>query len=127
MKLPQPQVIEEHGRPAYAVLRWSEWERVAEELEDRARGAIADEVCRDLEAGREVLLPVEVALRIADGTSPVRAVREWRGLDADELAGRAGLATADLSAIEAGRKEATGGALEALAAALEVPRALLEP
>ena len=74
---------------------------------------------RALDAG-EVVLPADVAHRIADGDNPVRVWREHRGHKAVALARMAGISPAYLSEIETGKKEGTFRTMAALARHLEI-------
>lgn len=70
-------------------------------------------------AGGDARLPHPVALAIMDGTSPVRAFRDHRGLTLRDLSERAGISIGDLSEIERGRKPGSVAALNRVAAALD--------
>ena len=89
-----------------------------EDLEDRlafiegARDAAATD-------GRN-LLPDRLAGRLLDGAHPVNVWREHRGLTANSLAERAGVAASYLSEIVAGKKPGSVGAYQKLADALGV-------
>lgn len=80
--------IERDGRRTHHVLPIGEWERLQEQLEDRADVAEATRVLAD---PAEYRLPLEVVERIAEGIHPVRASREWRGLSQAALAEAAGV------------------------------------
>ena len=54
-----------------------------------------------------------------DGTSPVRAFRDHRGLTLRDLSERAGISIGYLSEIERGRKPGSVAALTRVAAALD--------
>jgi DNA-binding XRE family transcriptional regulator len=89
-------------------------DRLFEQLEDL-------EVRAAYEATRaEEKLPAEVVLRLCAGESPVRVIRQHRGLTTARLAQKAGLGVAHLSAIESGKRHPSPRALGALAAALDV-------
>ncbi len=65
-------------------------------------------------------------VRLMDGEAPVRVFRNERGLSAEQLAAAAGLAVADLLAIEAGGT-LEDSARDHLAAALSVTPDMLTP
>ena len=79
--------------------------------------------CRDIlaaaEAAGDARLPHPVALAIMDGTRPVRAFRDHRGLTLRDLSERAGISIGYLSEIERGRKPGSVAALNRVAAALD--------
>ena len=112
------QIIEHNGKPAYAVVPIQIWLRLraaAEDAED-----IADLKRFDREDDG-VRIPVSVALAIADGTEPLRAWREHRGLTLQALADAAGVSKPYVSQIEGGKRAGTTATLKKLARALAVP------
>ncbi len=126
--LPRPQVIEENGQPAFAVLPWDDWEAIVAAWEDRADIAAAEAFEADLAAGRMRLIPGEVVDAILiEGRNPLRVIRTWRGLTQSAVAEKAGLRQAYLSEIEAGKKTPSVEALRALARALDVDVETLLP
>jgi transcriptional regulator with XRE-family HTH domain len=70
-------------------------------------------------------LPKEIVDRFADGESPIRVLREWRGITQLHLAAKASLSQGYISDIENGRRVGTAGALRTLAKILNVPVDLL--
>jgi DNA-binding XRE family transcriptional regulator len=110
------QIIERDGQPEYAVVPYSEFERLCrlvEETEDAHAYdmAIADE-------GEAV--PHDVMRRLVEGESPLRVWREHRGLTQAALAQRAGVDKTHISQIEVGRKNASLNVMSRLAAALGI-------
>ena len=71
-------------------------------------------------ATSEVIVPAEVANRIFAGEHPLRVYREWRGLNAADLASAAGVSAGHLSDIERGRRQASAEVRDRLAVALGV-------
>jgi DNA-binding XRE family transcriptional regulator len=111
----KPQIIEREGKPEYAVIPIAEWHRIEallEELED----------IRDLDAAQAKpdrrMIPFEVTSAILDGTSPIRAWREHRGLGQSDLARAAGIVETQLAEFEAGTRTPPPTALQKLAKAL---------
>jgi ribosome-binding protein aMBF1 (putative translation factor) len=111
----KPQIIERAGKPEYAVIPIAEWRRIEtllEELED----------IRDLDAALAKpdrrMIPFEVTSAILDGTSPIRAWREHRGLSQSDLAQAAAIGETQLMEMEAGTRTPTPAALQRLARAL---------
>jgi ribosome-binding protein aMBF1 (putative translation factor) len=96
------------------IAEWRRIEALLEELQD----------IRDLDAalvkpGRR-MIPFEVTSAILDGTKPIRAWREHRGLSQDDLARAAGIDAAQLSEIESGDGSGAPATLRKLAQALDV-------
>ncbi|MBX9699992.1 MAG: helix-turn-helix transcriptional regulator [Acetobacteraceae bacterium] len=94
----------------------------AEDAEDRAalRAHDTDVAARGAEAVREDCLPMDQAMRILAGESPVRVWRERRGITQSALAETAGVGVSYLSEIESGRKPGSVAALRKLAGALRL-------
>ena len=115
----QPQVIfDEEGQPAFAVIPWSEYERLVKE-DDEA--ALTDEELYDLaKSERGESFPAEVADRLLAGQNPVGVYREHRGMTQGELAAAAGIKVTCLSHIEAEGRTGSLRTLAALAKALDV-------
>jgi ribosome-binding protein aMBF1 (putative translation factor) len=89
--------------------------------EDLADLAEAKAVMARIEAGEELPIPYEFAMRIVEGESTVKVHREWRGMSQAELARKAKLTQGALSDIERGRRTPGLKAAKALAKALDVP------
>ena len=114
----QPQVIfDESGRPAFAVIPWREYERLAEDAE----ALLPDEELYDRaksEGGES--FPLAVAEQLLAGQNPVGVYRKYRGMAQSELAGAAGINVVYLSQIETGKRTGSAKTLAALAKALKV-------
>ena len=89
----------------------------AEDAEDIAEALRFQE---KLASGEEFLIPAPFVKRLIDGENPVRVWREFRGLSAKVLAGKAGIAQAYLSQIETGKREGPVSTLRRIAKALGV-------
>ena len=113
--------------PESVTLRRSDFEALADLLEDAHDMADAEAVMRRLHAGETEALPFEVAERLLDGEHPVTVFREHRGLSGRALADRAGISSSYLSEIETGRKPGSLDAMSRLARALDIPLDLLAP
>jgi mRNA interferase RelE/StbE len=98
-------------------IRREEYERLLDAADELAAIAAYD---RAIAAGGEGM-PHEVLARIVAGESPVRVIREWRGLSAAELARRAGLHRVQVHDIEAGKRSGSVQTLRRIADALDVP------
>lgn len=85
----------------------------------RARIAELEDLVLAKEARKGPFFPHEVATRIWEGASPLRAWREHRGLTLRALARAAGVAASYVSEIERGLKPGSLGAMLRLARALD--------
>lgn len=106
------------GRPAYAVLPWADYVRLAiaagADPEDLALIAMA-EAARD-----EDTFPADVAKRLAAGENVLKTLREWRGLTQEELGAKADMSKQYISQIETGRREIGMKVAKKLAPALGI-------
>jgi DNA-binding XRE family transcriptional regulator len=92
----------------------------AEAEEEAAAARLIARARRELAAGREVLIPLAVADRLADGENPVKVIREWRGLTQQQLAAAAGITQGYLSEIENRGRQGPLALHQTLARALNV-------
>ncbi|MEI9903980.1 MAG: helix-turn-helix transcriptional regulator [Asticcacaulis sp.] len=99
--------------------------RCAEAAEDAAEEAWAtklyDEHVAAKARGEHIAMPRDQWARIRQGESPVKVVREYRGLTQTALAETSGVAQPEISAIEGRTRSGSTTALKALAKALQVP------
>ena len=65
-------------------------------------------------------------LAVLQGESRLRALRKWRGMTQDELAGRTGLTQGFLSDLESRRRAASAETVDRLALALDVPKTWID-
>lgn len=124
----KPQIIYRDGEPAYAVIPWKEYRRLARgaAANDAADSAAIDEALARIDSG-EMTVPGTVAFAMARGQRAVAAWRRHLGFSQAKLAKRAGLNPAHLSQIETGRRNASLATYGRLAKALGVDRDLLLP
>lgn len=116
----EPQVIvDETGRPTFAVIPWSDYERLAAIDEDAEDAALCDR------AKAQEMFPSEVADQIVDGENPIRVFREYRGMTQKQLAQTVGVSSLYISQIERGSRNGSVATLAAIAKALEVDLDLL--
>jgi DNA-binding XRE family transcriptional regulator len=112
-----------------AVLPRAEYDRLialaADAQEDAAASRIVRSSARAIKEGREVVLPKVVADRLAGSESPVRVIREWRGMIQAELAVAVDISQNYLSEIETGRRKGPAELQKKFARALGVPVDLL--
>lgn len=104
------------GGETLVILPLADYER----LLDAADIAAAKTVAADIAAGRDEMVPDEVAKRLVGGENPIRVWREHRGLSARELATASGLSAAYISEIETGKKDGSVSAVKRIANAIGV-------
>jgi DNA-binding XRE family transcriptional regulator len=109
------QIIEKDGKPAFAVLPYSDYLRLLEAAEDAADARFI----KAFDASREERVPAEVVDRLLAGENPLRVWREYRRLTQDQLADKAGVSKPYLSQIETGER-AGSAVLPRIAAALDL-------
>ncbi len=108
--------------------RYAELERKLEQVIDELELLKAERTMESIARGDEALIPADVVGRvIADGVSPLKAVREWRGLGQAELAQEAQTSRNYISQIETGHRQPGRQLLQRLAKALKVPVDALMP
>ena len=113
------QVIRKGGKPEWAVLPYSMYRRMVEEIEMLQDVHAYDEAKRAMEEGEE-LVPAEVVDALLEGQSPIRVWRTYRGLTQRALAEAAGISVSYLSQLESGRRKGSTEVLTAIARALRV-------
>lgn len=91
-----------------------------EALEDALDSQAADAIMEQVRCGDSELWPGDVVRRLVAGESPVRVIREWRGLTQSDLARGSGVTQGFLSGLEKGEKEPRIVTLRAIAQALDV-------
>ena len=113
----KPQVIlDDGGNPAFAVIPWREYERLAD-----AEANLSDEALYDrarAEGGES--FPMAVADRLLAGENAVRVYRDHRGMTGKQLAEAVGINAVYLSQIENGRRNGSTKTLAAIARARRV-------
>jgi len=93
--------------------------------EDAGTARIIARSDAELAAGRELLLPSEVAEALMRGDNPLRVIRKWRDLTQTALSERTGVDQGYISAIECGGRAGSLDVFRKLATALAVPLDLL--
>jgi DNA-binding XRE family transcriptional regulator len=114
------QIIEKYGKPEWAVIPFSEYEKIQEALEDAEDIKDIEENLKAIQEGKEIIVPGEVTFAILDGISPIRAWREHKQIKMNELAKRVGISSAYLSQIENGKRNPTIDTLKAIAKELTI-------
>jgi len=114
--LNKPQIIVQKGKPAFAVLPYSDYEALINALEE------AQDV-HDYELSLEEQTdstPVEVIDRLLAGENGLRVWREYRGITQNKLAKDAGISIPYLCEIETNKKTPSLKTASKLAKALEL-------
>ena len=113
----------------FVVLPLEEYEELRQLAEDADDEVWAAQVWREREAARAadeyVAMTKEAWARIRANESPVRVIREHRGLTQVALAEKSGIAQPEISAIEGKTRIGTAATFKALAKALGVPMDIL--
>ncbi len=116
----KPNIITSPDGERMAVIPLADYERLVAAAEDAADLRAYDEARRRLDTGEEELMPAEFADRLLDGESPIRVWREYRGMTAAKLAGKAGVARAYLTQMETGKRTGTVETMRRIADGLGV-------
>lgn len=116
------QFIERDGKPEFAVVPIELWKRVAALIEDLEDKALFD-LAKEQDDGSRI--PVAGMKAQIQGTHPIRAWREYRGLTQDALSESCDISKPYLSQIENGKRAGTTRILASLAKALNVQVDLL--
>ncbi len=110
-------IIERDGKPEYAVLEYSEYERLVAAAEDAADIAALATLDGD---DTEEDLPDEMVARLLAGDNPIRVWREHRGMTGRRLAEAVDIQQSYISQIETGKREGTIDVLRRIATALGI-------
>jgi DNA-binding XRE family transcriptional regulator len=113
------QIIHKDGRPEWAVIPYEEYERLQVLAENQQDVAAFDTALQAIDAGEE-LIPAAVVDRLANGESPLKVWREYRGIGREKLAEKVGVPETRLVGIEADAELASPLLLEKLAEVLRV-------
>jgi DNA-binding XRE family transcriptional regulator len=116
------QIIKQDGKPAFVVIPIEEWRRIEATLEDRIDTAAV----RDFMRNPGETFPDSIVAAILDGASPVKALREHRGMTQAALAKASRTNAVYLSQIERGQRRPGRKLAAKLAAALRVDPELLQ-
>ncbi len=106
------QIIELDGKPAFAVVPFSEWAALHSRLE------ILQDIADAKTAGDTENFPTKFADRLLSGDSPLKVWREYRGMTLQTLGQRCAVTRQMLSMIEHGKAKPSVNLLTKLADAL---------
>lgn len=114
------QIIEKDGKPEWAVIPFSEYQRLYEALEDAEDVRDIENHLSAIREGTEITVPGEITFAILDGINPIRAWREHKQIKMNKLAKKVGISSAYLSQIENGKRNPTIDTLKAIATELDI-------
>ena len=112
--------IVEIGGQKIAMLPADEFERLVEQLEDRADDAAAQRAEQRRSAGTEEYIPFELVNAIVNGENALRVWRKHRGLTQEQLAAKAEVRLSTVSEIENGKAQGKPSIWRAFATILDV-------
>jgi len=115
------QIIKQGGKAAFVVIPIDEWHRIEATLEDRSDAA----AMRAFLKHPSETFPDSVVAAILDGTHPIKAFREYRGMTQAKLAQAVGSSAVYISQIERGGRRAGRKLLAKLGKVLGVTPDLL--
>ncbi|MBS3745383.1 MAG: helix-turn-helix domain-containing protein [Wenzhouxiangellaceae bacterium] len=98
------QIIEKDGREEYAVVPMEEWRRVCALAEDAEDIRAADSAVRELTAGYDEAVPMDVVRELLEAPHPLSVWRRYRGMTQQALGEAAGIGKSYISQIESGAK-----------------------
>lgn len=114
------QIIEKNGKPEWAIIPFKEYLKLQEALEDAEDIRDIERSLKDIQEGKETTIPGEITFAILEGTSPIRAWREYKNIKMNELSKKAGISPAYLSQIENDKRNPTIDTLKAIARELDI-------
>ncbi|MCK5784003.1 MAG: helix-turn-helix transcriptional regulator [Desulfobacterales bacterium] len=114
------QIIEKDGKPEWAIIPYSEYQKLYEALEDAEDLKDIEKHLDAIQQGTETLIPGEITFAVLDGISPIRAWREHKQIKMNKLAKKVGISSAYLSQIENGKRNPTIDTLKAIATGLDI-------
>ena len=114
------QIIEKDGREEYAVVPMEEWLRICALAEDAEDIRAADGAVRELAAGYDETVSMDVVRQLLEGAHPLAVWRQYRGMTQQELGEAAGIGKSYVSQIESGAKTGSVKCLHRIAEVLGV-------
>lgn len=119
------QILETNGRPAFAVLPYEDYlellRRAGNEEHTDATDIAAAQAAKEEAGDGERNLPLEVVERIVvGGENPLRVIRTFRGISAEQLAEEMGVSTSHIYMVEQGKRGLSAPALKKAAHLLQV-------
>jgi DNA-binding XRE family transcriptional regulator len=119
------QIIKQNGNPEWAVIPYEVYLRLVEQAEMLEDVQDFDKYKADLANGAVETIPSEVLYAIMDGTNPIRAFRELRGMTQEVMAKSADITVPYLSQLESGKRKGSLEVMVRVAKALDVDLEML--
>ena len=114
------QILEINGRPAFAVLPYEDYLELLRRAGNEEHTDAADIAAAQADDG-ERNLPLEVGERIVvGGENPLRVIRSFRGISAEQLAEELGVSPSRIYMMEQGKRGLSARALKKAAHLLQV-------
>ena len=114
------QIIEKNGRPEWAIIPFSDYQKMQEALEDAEDIKEIEKSLNNVQEGIENGVPGEVTFAILEGVNPIRAWRQYKKIKMNAMAKKIRISPAYLSQIENGKRNPTVDTLKAIAHELAV-------
>lgn len=108
------QIIKREGVPEYAVIPYSDYQKLLKLAED------ADDIAFAEAAKDDENIPSEIVYQLLDGENPLKVWRKFRGMTQTELAEKADVTQAMITMIENGKRTGTIDVLSRLAKVLNI-------
>ncbi len=115
------QVIKNNGELEWVVIPYEDYLKLSEKAEMFDDIRDFDQIKNAILQGEEELYPAEVVDAILDGESPLKVIRQYRGMSQRELAERVGNSVPYLSQLETRKRRGSIKVLSEIARVLEVP------
>ena len=114
----KPQIIYQHGKPAFAVLPWKHYEFFKKHVD---KADLTDEELMTLaELDDDEVIPISVSERLSAGEHPLKVFREYRNMTQKDLAQSVGISPEYVSQIESRKKQGSIDTLKAIATCLSL-------
>ncbi len=114
------QIIEKNGKPEWAIIPYREYQKLHEAQEDTEDIQDIGTNLKAIQEGKEIAIPGDITFAILEGTSPIRAWRQYQQIKMNQLAKKVGISPAYLSQIENGKRNPTIDTLKTLAKELNI-------
>ena len=114
------QIIDNNGKPEWAVLPYNDYLRLKENSEMLQDIHDYDRAKEELRRTGEERIPSELVFALIEGANPLRTWREYRHLSQNDLAQKAGISVPYLSQLESDKRKGSLQILEKLAGILNL-------
>ena len=114
------QILENNGRPTFAVLPYKAYLNLLDKLEDIEDGIAARKVRRQLDAGTDEAIPADMMRALVNSDYPIKIWRDYRGLTMQTVADQVGISKSYLSQIESGNRNGSADVLKRIASVLDI-------